>query len=446
MHHPAIHDARRPVDSFWEADAGQEVAGADPLDTDAACEVAIVGGGYAGLSAALHLARDHGIDARVLEAGGPGWGASGRNGGFACRGSAKLSMPAIARRFGAEAARDFHRAQCAAIDLVADLARREGIDVAASSPGEIVVAHRPGRMAELDAERRFQAEILGQASELWSRAELAERAFAGPEAHGALFTPVGFGIHPLRYALGLARAAIRHGARVHCHSRVVGWRTEGGRHRLITERGSLSAARVIVATAGFTEDGLHPAFAGTLLPVLSNIVTTRPLDAGERAAQGWRTDLMASDTRDLLFYFRMLPDGRFLFGARGGLDSSPASVAPMRAWLERRLGRMFPAWAGIETTHFWRGLTDITRDLLPHVGATAGVPGVFHALGWHGNGVAMATWAGRHLAREIAGALGPGEAAPRVMGLPLRRFPLPALRGLYARAAYAAYGLRDRIG
>jgi glycine/D-amino acid oxidase-like deaminating enzyme len=445
LYHSDIHNSSRTVESYWEASAGPPVEGWSPLSGDAQCEVAIIGGGYTGLSAALHLARDHGVDVRVLEAGVPGWGASGRNGGFACRGSAKLSYQQILARFGRDAVRHFHATQVESTELVAAIAAEEGIEIDATPKGEIYVAHKPNRMAEIEAERDFQRDVLDQPSEVWSREELTERAYSGPEAFGALFTPVGFGIHPLKYCRGLARAAIRRGAIVHGLSKVIRWERGGARHRLVTAGGTLTARRVIVATAGFTQEGLHPAFDGVLLPVLSNIVTTRPLTEAERAAQDWKTERTVSDSRNLLFYYRMLKDGRFMLGARGGLSASPSSAPRMRAWMAKRLGEMYPAWKGVEITHFWRGLTDLSYDLLPHLGRLPDDPSVSYALAYHGNGVAMGSWAGRHLARDLVGRndLG-GSTAPIVMTQPLRRFPLPPLRMTYLRAAYAWFDAQDR--
>lgn len=446
LYHPVIHDASTPVESYWEATAGPPVEGWAPLAGDASCDVAIIGGGYTGLSAALHLARDHGVDVRVLEAGVPAWGASGRNGGFATRGSSKLSYQELLKRFGRDALRHFHATQVESSDLVAALAEEEGFDIEASPKGEVYVAHKPNRMAEMAAERDFQRDVLDQPSDVWSREELAERAYAGPEAFGALYTPVGFGLHPLKYCRGLARAAIRRGAVVHGHSKVLKWERQGSRHRLITAGGTVTAGHVIVATAGFTQEGLHPAFNGVLLPVLTNIVTTRPLTAAEREAQGWRTEMVISDSRNLLFYYRLLKDGRFMLGARGGLDASPAGAAAMRRWMERRLGEMYPAWKGIETTHFWRGLTDLSADLLPHLGRLPDEPSVSYALAYHGNGVAMGTWAGRYLARDLVGRNdASGSSAPEIMSQPLRRFPMPALRKAYLRAAYMWFEAADRF-
>lgn len=444
LYHPAIHDEARPVASWWAASAGAEVEGCHPLEGEHACDVAVIGGGYTGLSAALHLARDFGIEARVLEAGPPGWGASGRNGGICCVGSAKLSYIAMLRRFGPEETRRFYDAERAAVALVKELAASEGIAIDAKGEGEISVAHKPSRMEGLARQQEFLLETFGQGTELWSREELAERAYRGPEAFGALYMPVGFGLHPLKYARGLARAALKHGATIHAGSRVLSWRREGGAHRLATARGTLRARRVVVATNGFTREGLDPSLDGRLLPALSNIIVTRPLTPAERDAQGWRTETPLYDTRNLLFYFRLLPDGRFLFGGRGGASASPAAEKGMREGLARRLGAMFPAWREIEVSHFWRGLVCLAPDLLPHLGTLPDDPTSFYALAYHGNGIAMGTWCGRALARLLAGERGTeASRIPAVIAQPLGRFPFPRLRLFYLRAAYLAYRLED---
>ncbi len=148
------------------------------------------------------------------------------------------------------------------------------------------------------------------------------------------------------------------------------------------------------------------------------------------------------DSRDLLFYFRMLRDGRFPLGARGGTDASPGGARRMRHWMMRRLGAMFPAWRGVETTHFWRGLICMSPTPTPHLGHLEDDPSVFYSLAYHGSGVAMAAWSGRAIAREIGGRAG-RRALPAVMTRRLKRFPLPGLRLWYLRAAYAGYTLRD---
>lgn len=444
LFHPAAYDTGRRVDSHWEASAGPPPEGCPPLSGEERCDVAIVGGGYTGLSAALHLARDGQLDVRVLEAGPPGWGASGRNGGFCCIGATKLSDAALLRRYGRDETRYFYRTQRDAIALVASLVDAEGIRCDRQGAGVIQVAHTPRRARRLAEAARFSNQVLDLPATAWSRAELAEQAYAGPEAFGALAYRNGFGLHPLKYHYGLLAAALRHGARLHALSRVTRWEKDGGGHRLHTAGGSLRADRVILATNGYTDEGLQPALAGTLLPAVSNIIVTRPLTADEWAAQGWHTDNPISDSRNLLFYFRRLSCGRFLLGSRGDTSASPESGARMRAWMERRLGEMFPAWKGVEIERFWTGLICLSANRSALAGSLPDDPSVLYGLAYHGNGVASGSWTGWALAQRLLGRDNrPGARLPAPLAERPRRFPLPGLRLWYLRAAYAGLRLAD---
>jgi glycine/D-amino acid oxidase-like deaminating enzyme len=239
----------------------------------------------------------------------------------------------------------------------------------------------------------------------------------------------------MKYTLGLAKAAQRRGVNIYPQSAVVAWEKQGSSHLLRTSDGILKADHVIVATNGYTEDSLHSSFRYRLLPVLSNIITTRPLTIAEREAQGWQTKTPVYDTRKLLFYYRLLPDGRFLLGGRGGTVGSVLERDRWQQWMQRRLGEMFPAWKDVEITHFWNGLVCLSPRLTPHVGSLAEDPSVFYALAYHGSGVAGGTWSGRAIARLVAGQQ-TVEDLCAVFRQPLQRFPLPQLRIWSLRAAY----------
>lgn len=446
LYHPSIYGAERHVDSYWAESAGPEVEGWAPLEGAQTADVAVIGGGYTGLSAALHLARDYGVDVRVLEAGPPGWGASGRNGGFVGPASSKLGLEEMIRQFGREETRRYYRNGLEAVDLVRTLGRDEAIEFDAEGNGELGVAHRPGRMDGMADWAKTWSELLGVKVEVWSRDELAERGYAGPAAFGGYFTHAGFALHPMKFARGLAGAAIRRGVPIHGLSEVVAWERDGARHRLVTRGGSLTANKVIVATNGFTRDRLNPSLAGTMLPALSNIIVTRPMTANELEAHRWTADYPIWDTRNLLFYFRMVQGNRFLLGARAATRNTPAATEHYRAWLIERFHEMWPGWRDVEITHFWRGFVCLSERRVPHIGCLEDDKSVWHSLAYHGGGVAWATFGGQALARMIAG----NEPADRwlssVVCQPVKRFPFAALRLWYLRGAYALYGLKDRHG
>lgn len=439
--HPHAFHFDTPVDSYWEASAdplGIETPALTGIET---CEVAIVGAGFTGLSAALELAEQN-VDVRVLEAGHVGWGASGRNGGFACIGSHKLSYKKMIKTYGLEQTRRFHDVMKQSVDLVRDNLQRHGIDAWASGSGEVTLAHLPNRYEGFREEQAFLRTAFGEETELLSPDDLKQQGIWGPKFHGGLKGPTGFGIHPLNYARGLARAACRAGARIHGASRVIRWERASGSHVLSTANGTLKARHVIIATNGYTPEDLSPDHAGRIMPALSSIIVTRPLSKDERAAQGWTSGLMAYDSRNLLHYFRLLPNGRFLFGGRGGTDASSAGAEPYRKILTQSFRELFPAWSDVEISHYWRGFVCLANDLVPFVGHLDENRTVWTALAYHGNGVAMGSWCGRAVARLLTNKIA-REELPGILTRGLSRFPFPSLRPLYLKSAYLYFGWQD---
>jgi glycine/D-amino acid oxidase-like deaminating enzyme len=171
------------------------------------------------------------------------------------------------------------------------------------------------------------------------------------------------------------------GVKIHAHSPAIAWEKQEGWHLLRTPGGTLKARQVMIATNGYTEERLTPPLRGTLLPVISNIITTRPLTDEELDAQGWRTETPIYDTRRLLFYFRLLKDRRFLLGSRGGTVGDSRERDRYRTWMVRRLGEMFPAWKDVEITHYWNGLVCGSVALTPHIGQFNEDPSVFYISG-----------------------------------------------------------------
>ncbi len=428
------------ADCYWDTTIARPPRG-PALQGEVRAEIAVIGGGYTGLTAALHLARDAGADVAVLEANGIGWGASGRNGGFACIGGTKASDAVLTRRFGADGMADWHRAQIASAEHVSDFLERYSVEADAHSRGgEAVMAHRPKDFEGLREEAQALERGYGVKVDVIGPAELAGEGLAGPGFHGAIRFPLGFALNPLKYVLGLARAAREAGVRIFEGSPVVSVARENGEYRLITPGGVLIAKKLIIGTNGYSSDDVPDWMAGRYLPAQSAVLVTREMSDEEIAAQGWSSDLMAYDTRRLLHYFRLMPNRRFLFGMRGGTSASATALSQMKAKIRSNFETMFPAWAHVETPHYWSGFVCLSRDLTPYAGPIGDWPDAWAGFAYHGNGVALGSYTGKLLAGLATGQGG----VPALMAAPPEMFPFGRFRRMLLPMAYSWYGLIDR--
>lgn len=387
-------------------------------------DVAVIGAGYTGLSAALQLAQA-GVDVVVLEARTPGWGASGRNGGFCCLGGSAASDKMLALQHGEDARREFRRAERHAAGFARDLIDTHGIEADCHSRGETLMAHSPAAIASLEKHAEKIERDYGVTPRFIPGSDLAAEGMSGP-FFAALTNPIGIAVNPLKYCLGLATAAAGAGARICAQSPVTGIEQSGG-FTLTTPGATVTAKRLIVATNGYSSDDLPRWLAGRYLPTQSNTIVTRELTDEEIAAQGWSTNQMCYDDRFLLHYFRLMPNKRVLFGMRGGLFSSHRADTRMHRTIRKHFEAMFPAWAHVESPYSWHGLLSISRDLTPYTGPIPGMAGAFTSLCYHGNGVAMASYAGALLA-DLAQDRKPAHLHPRIMQKPHKRFPLGRFR------------------
>jgi glycine/D-amino acid oxidase-like deaminating enzyme len=438
---PAFAYGNGPVaGGYWAGTVRDDASDFPAADGELTADVVIIGAGFTGLSAALHLAQD-GVDVLVIDAMHPGWGASGRNGGFCCLGGAKASSADIARRFGHDGLMGWRRAEQDAVALVAGLLQKHGIDADTHSQGETILAHNPRNAHALkDDVARVKAEY-GVDAEWHSPAELEALGMSGP-FNGGLTIPVGFALNPRKYIGGLVSAARGLGARIKGHSPVTGITPKSGGIELRTDKATIRARRLIVATNGYSSDDLPPWMAARYMPAQSNVLVTRPLTQAERAAAGWTSRQMAYDTRNLLHYFRLMPDNRFLFGMRGGLVASPSAEARITARARRHFEAMFPAWRDVETPHGWSGMVCFSANQVPYCGPIPDLAGAYAGFAYHGNGVAMGSYTGALLADLVQGK--PTRLPhPAVMRAEAPRFPLGRFRRALLPAGYALAGLRD---
>lgn len=385
-------------------------------------DVAVIGGGYTGLAAARALAK-HGLAVALLEAHSFGWGASSRNGGMVLTGL-KLSPGELIAKYGREQARKLFAASLAAIDCVEQIVAEEQIECDFARHGHLLVAAKPAHAAALDSEAALLAREFGHPTRVVPRDAL--RSEIGSDAYyGGLVDETSAGINPARYAAGLAHAAARAGAHIFDRTPVERiMRDAPGTHaghcyRVITSGGELRARAVFAATGGYT-GAAFPALRRRIIPIGSYIIATEPLPdvlAQEVSPQG----RMIFDSKHFLYYFRLTPDRRMLFGGRAGFfPETPATVRESAAILRRGMLHVYPQLRDARIDYAWGGTIDCAFDMMPHAGR---LDGLYYALGYAGHGVAMATYLGTCMAGQIAGASGENPLA----GLPFPGAPL----GLY---------------
>lgn len=377
---------------WWEAAEPPRRDHALPAET----AVAVVGGGYAGLSAALTLRR-LGHEVTVIDAERIGWGASSRNGGMVS-GGLKVARGPLEKTYGPARAMEIMKACGGSFSFIEETMQREGIDADYRRVGRFVGAWTPKHYAVLEGSAARIAEMSGLPTAMVPRAR--QREFIGSDHyHGGMHAEATGSLHPGKYARGLAAAAERAGARLVDGTRVRGIARDGAGFRVTTDRGVLAARHVLTATNGYSAGGPNPWLARRLVPLASYIIATEELPV-EQVERLFPKQRMLSDTKLVLNYFRPSPDGRrVLWGGRASFSQETAEQAAPR--LHATMCEVFPELRDVKITHAWTGNVAFTFDYLPHIGVQ---DGVHYAAGCQGSGVAMATWLGHNVALKIAGA------------------------------------------
>ncbi len=401
--------------SLWAETAAPAPACA-PLAGEHQVEVAVVGGGFTGLSAALHLA-EAGHAVRVLEAVQPGWGASGRNGGQINPGW-KLLPAEVEIRYGSDQGRRINVMADGACDLVFDLIARHGIICDAVRPGFVQGARSRRGITFLENWVR-QWSARGAPVELLSRRQTVE--LLGTETYlQGMLDRRGGNIQPLSYVRGLARAAMAAGALIHGDSAALCLRREGGRWKLETADGSLVADQVLLCTNGYTAS-LWPGLAAVVVPVPSFVAASEPLDS-KRLAAILPGRHAVSEIRRVPVYYRLDAHGRFVIGGRGHFfnDAQCGDIAHVHA----EACRLYPMLAEVKWQFHWGGYVAMTVSRTPKLMALA--PGLHAGMGYNGRGVAMATMMGKQLAMAVAGER-PDMPVESMSRIPLHRLRQAAL-------------------
>ncbi len=426
--------------SYWAATAGSEPEDDGALNGDHETDIAIIGGGYTGLSTAYHVARDLGAKPVVLEANRCGWGCSGRNGGFVRPALGRLDHGKWIENWGLDGARALFAECLSAVELTRAIIDTGKIDCDMQPAGSLELAHLANRCQGLKAKQRLLEERFDFETEFVDAESLAVRHFRGQEAFGALSEQTSFGLHPLKLAYGLHQLARRAGAVVHSASPLTAWHKDGDKHVLQTPGGRLRADQVVIATNGYSTERLLKPVRARTLPVLSSIIVTRPMTAKEKADCNLLTSHVMIDTRKLRPYFRRLPDDRIMLGGRGSLGDAPYQQARQKDALLRIIKRKFPALHDITVDYFWGGWVNISYDFMPHIHRCEEDRSVLYAMGYNGTGVPLSILAGKRLAQNMGGN---AMAIPSPLRTALPRFPLPAFRRLGQWAMVNWYRYQD---
>lgn len=407
---------------------------AAPLDGNADTDVLIIGGGYTGLSAALHAVRA-GLKVRLIEQARLGWGASGRNGGQLHVGM-RREQSWLERQAGKDAAAHLWRIALDAREHLDWAMDEYGIDCDLRL-GHLHLDHKPGYVAHSRDAVDLLNSRYGYGDIEFVDAERARSLVASPSYHGGTLDRRGGHLDPLKWALGLARAAAREGAILHQGTPATAIDRAAGRFVVTTPRGRITAGRVILACNGYL-DGLVPQIDARVMPINNFIAVTEPLGA-ERAEALIRDGLAVSDSRFIVYYFRMTPDHRLLFG--GGENYSYRFPEDIAGFVRPHIAKVFPQLADIGIDHGWGGTLAITPNRMPCVRWVQ--PGMLNVSGFSGLGVLLAPWFGKLAADALAGGSDDLEALLR---LPSRRFPGGRwLRWPTMVAAMSFFGLRDRL-
>ncbi len=378
--------------SYYRATATPDAAW-EPLDGAARAQVAIIGGGFAGLNTALGLAERGLRDVVLLEREQIGFGASGRNGGFVFAGYS-LGEQSLLDQLGETRARALFKLTTDAVGRIRQ--RIADYEIACDLVDEGVIwanwFRDPGVLRKRQA---LLAEHYGVHWQWLSKDELRTQ-IRSRRYHGGLYERDALHLQPLNYALGLATAAAGQGVRIHEGSGALELVREGLLWRVRTAQGEVLADQVVLACGGYLA-GLQKPIDRAILPIATYVMVTEPL--GERLDECLRTRAAVYDSRFAFDYYRALPDRRLLWGGRiSVLERSPAAVQKL---LARDLLRVFPQLAGVKIDYAWSGLMSYARHQMPQIGGDGN--GLWWAQAFGGHGLAPTCVAGELLAAALAG-------------------------------------------
>jgi glycine/D-amino acid oxidase-like deaminating enzyme len=335
------------------------------------------------------------------------------------------------KKFGKEETKIFFKNTVEGSNFTKELIKEYNIDCDLTGDCNYEVAPHPSYFESIKDEANIYKKEFGIETKVFSQEEFNEIGHRGEEQFGAFSYKPGFAINPLKFLLGLAKQAKESGVKIYQKSKVIKIEKNSNKFNVIANGNIITANKIVMATNGFYKDDLFTKLNNMILPVISNIIITRPLTNDEIKSHNFVTHNPVLNIRNLLFYYRLLKDNRFLFGARGDLIGSEQSSAIKSKKMENQMKKVFPNWKNVEIDYHWRGLVAVTTKFTPSIGKLEDDE-IYYSFGYQANGVNTAPWSGNELAKLIVSNSKDLNISKFYKGLP-KKFPFPKLRLLYLR-------------
>lgn len=444
MHKPNMYDPfvenqipfnQPPTDSYWN-DKEQPIT-TKALESDIHTDVLIIGAGYTGLSCAIELANAGIKNITVIDANQIGWGCSSRNAGFVLPGSGRLSYKELESRFGTAQTLKLHDQFISAIDLLETRISSLPGNADKTEHGYLKLAHSKSWFEKLNSSAAYLQSNFNYDVEVITKNDFNKNFVDHQHVYGAIRYKNGFGINPLKLVNHYAQLAIDMGVNIYTHSPANEITKSGNNtHHVITPKGSIKTNKLVIATNGYTPKSLNTPLNGKVLPVLTSVIVTRPLTPSEIEQSNFKTHQVMMDTRELKYYYRLLPDNRILFGGRSAITGKAAANPKYQQRLLQELQTSFVGLDEVTIDYGWSGWISVAFDQMPHIYKTD--DDIFYATGYCGSGVSFSAWAGKQLADLISEQ---ESSSPLMTELP--SFPFAPFRRMGQRFFYQYGRLKD---
>ena len=443
IYHPDIYKFNETVNSYWEDNSNQNF-NLEKLTNDIKCEIVVIGGGYTGLLCAINLIENYNLDVILLEAGKIGWGASSRNGGFCSFPPMKASFKKLQKIYGKEETKIFFKNSVEGSNYTKDIISNYNIDCDVTGESNFIVAHHPNKFKKIREQADVYKNEFNIETQIYTKEEFSSIGHGGTEQFGALSYKPGFAINPLKFVNGITKYALSKKLKIFEHSLIDKIDKNNGSYILRAKEGSVKAKKVVIATNGFYQEGLIPQMNSRILPVISNIIVTRKLTKKEIDLHNFKTFSPITNTKNLLYYYRKLPDNRILFGTRGDFIGSDQSNLDRSKIMEKFFKNIFPDWSNISIDYNWRGLIAMSQKLTPSIGKLENEE-IYYGFGYHGVGVSSAPWTGKQLSKLVFSSNSKDLNISKIYkGLP-KKFIFPKLRIFYFKLAVLFFNIKDKL-